>query len=143
MITQRASWRWIYLFNAPVAAVGITIMMIFWPRREKSYQMPYISWRSLQQVDWLGAVLLLAASTLLVFALQEGGSTTFSWNSSTIVAILTVSGACWVTFFAWISWLSFGGFHELRAIFPFEIALTRPVGPAIMYVAPPGLLSSC
>lgn len=38
--------------------------------------------------------------------------------------------------FAWITWLSFGNFHRLRAIFPFTIALARPVGPAIMYVAP-------
>ncbi|KAL8730918.1 MAG: hypothetical protein Q9181_004490 [Wetmoreana brouardii] len=134
VITERASWRWIYLFNAPAAAVGITIMLLCWPRNEKAHKQPSISWRSLQQVDWLGAVLLLAASTLLVFGLQEGGSTTYSWSSATIITTLTTSGVCWIGFFAWISWLSLGDAQRLRAIFPFTIALTRPVGPAIILV---------
>ncbi|KAL8699912.1 MAG: hypothetical protein Q9201_005739 [Fulgogasparrea decipioides] len=134
VITERASWRWIYLFNAPAAAVGITIMLLCWPQNEKAHKQPSISWRSLQKVDWLGAVLLLAASTLLVFALQEGGSTAYSWSSATIIATLTISGVCWIGFFAWISWLSLGDAQRLRAIFPFTIALTRPVGPAIILV---------
>ena len=134
VITERASWRWIYLFNAPAAALGIAIMLICWPSKEKSYKKPSITWHSIQQVDWVGAILLLAASILLVFALQEGGSTAYSWNSATIISTLTISGVCWIGFFAWISWLSFGNVLRLRAIFPFTIALTRPVGPAIMYV---------
>lgn len=133
-ITERASWRWIYLFNAPAATLGIIIMLICWPRKEKTYKKPNISWQSFRQVDWLGAVLLLAASTLLVFALQEAGSTAFSWNSATIVSTLTISGVCWIGFFAWISWLSSGNVHRLRAIFPFTIALTRPIGPAIVLI---------
>ena len=111
-------------------------MLISWPRKEKSYKKPSISLQSLRRVDWLGAVLLLAASTLLVFALQEGGSTAFAWNSALIVSTLTVSGICWVGFFVWISYLSFGNGIRLRAIFPFTIALTRPIGPAIMCVHP-------
>ena len=132
VITERASWRWIYLFNAPAAGLGIAIMLICWPQNEKSYKKPTITWKSIQQVDWVGAILLLAASILLVFALQEGGSTAYSWNSATIISTLTISGVCWIGFFAWISWLSFGNVLRLRAIFPFTIALTRPVGPAIM-----------
>lgn len=111
-------------------------MLFCWPRKEKTYENSSVSVRSLKQVDWLGAILLVAASTLLVFALQEAGSTAFSWNSGVIVSTLTVSGLCWIGFFAWITWLSFSNVHRLRAIFPFTIALARPVGPAIMYVAP-------
>ena len=109
-------------------------MLICWPSKEKAYKKPSITWKSIQQVDWVGAILLLVASILLVFALQEGGSTAYSWNSATIISTLTISGGCWIGFFAWISWLSFGNVLQLRAIFPFTIALTRPVGPAIMYV---------
>ena len=132
VITERSSWRWIYLFNGPAAAVGVALMLLSWPRKLQAHKNPHISWQSLTQVDWLGAVLLLAASTLLVFALQEGGSTTSPWNSATIVSTLSVSGICWIGFFAWISWLSFGSGGRLRAIFPFNIAISRPIGPAIM-----------
>lgn len=136
VITEKASWRWIYLFNTPAAAAGIAVMLFCWPRKDKMYTKPKISWQSLRQVDWLGAVLLLAASTLLVFALQEAGSRAFTWSSATIVSTLTISGACWIGFFAWISWLSFSRVRYPRAIFPFTIALTRPVGPAIVCVDP-------
>ncbi len=134
VITERASWRWIYLFNAPAAAVGIAVLLLCWPRAEKTYTRPKVSLRSLQQVDWLGAVLLLGGSTLLVFALQEGGSTAFSWRSPTIICTLTFSGFCWIAFFTWTSWLSFGPTHRLRAIFPMTIAISRPIGPAILLV---------
>ena len=113
-------------------------MLACWPQKEKTYKKPSISFKSFQQVDWLGAVLLLAASTLLVFALQEGGSTAFAWKSAPIISTLTISGLSWLGFFAWIAWLSFSGVHRLRAIFPFTIALSRPIGPAIMYVYPDG-----
>ena len=136
VITERSSWRWIYLFNAPAAAVGIMVMLLCWPRQFRTYKKPDISWQSLRQVDWLGAILLLAASTLLVFAFQEGGSTAYAWNSATIVSTLTISGICWVAFFSWIAWLSFGNGGQLRSIFPLHIALTRPIGPAILYVDP-------
>ena len=132
VITERSSWRWIYLFNAPAAAVGIIAILICWPRQFQAFKSPKISWQSLRRVDWLGAVLLLAASTLLVFALQEGGSTAYAWNSATIVSTLTISGLCWVAFCSWIARLSFGNRGQLRAIFPLHIALTRPVGPAIL-----------
>ncbi|KAK0506855.1 hypothetical protein JMJ35_010709 [Cladonia borealis] len=134
VITERASWRWIYLFNAPAAAVGIAVMLFCWPRKEKSYKKPSITWQSIQQVDWVGAILLLAASILLVFALQEGGSIAYSWSSATIISTLTISGVCWIAFFAWVSWLSFRTDIQLRAIFPFTIALTGPVGPAIILI---------
>ena len=109
-------------------------MLISWPRKKSSEKKQKITFSSLQQVDWLGAILLLAASTLLVFALQEGGGAAYAWNSSIIISTLVISGVCWIAFFAWISWLSFGPVQRLRAIFPMTIAITRPVGPAIVLV---------
>lgn len=135
VITESASWRWIYLFNAPIAAIGVIVMLLSWPRNHKSYTKSNISWQSLLQVDWLGAVLLLAASTMLVFGLQQGGSTAHSWNSPTIISTLTISGVCWIGFLTWTSWLSLGNGHRLRAIFPINIALERPLGPAVMYAS--------
>ena len=115
--------------------MGITVMLFCWPRKEKISKKANISWQSLGQVDWLGAILLLTASTLLVFTLQQSGSAAVSWNSAVTIATLTISGVCWIGFPVWIYWLSFkNNIHSLRAIFPFNIALSRPIGPAIMYV---------
>lgn len=90
---------------------------------------------SLQKVDFVGALLLLAASTLLVFALQEAGSTMYAWSSSAIISTLVLSSVCWIAFFAWIAWLSLGnGISSMRAILPLHIVLSRPTGPAIVLV---------
>ncbi|KAL8818789.1 MAG: hypothetical protein Q9223_002650 [Gallowayella weberi] len=72
VITEQASWRWIYLFNAPAAVIGIVILLLSWPRTDRSFRIANLSLQSLLRVDWLGAFLLLAASTLLVFGLQQG-----------------------------------------------------------------------
>jgi hypothetical protein len=44
---------------------------------------------TLKKVDVLGAFLMLAASVLLVFALEEGGSR-YPWNSSAVIGSLTL-----------------------------------------------------
>jgi len=51
-------------------------------------------------VDWPGMVLSLTAATLLIFALEEGGSQ-YSWQSSTIITSLVFSAICWVGFAVW------------------------------------------
>ena len=83
----------------------------------------------------MGAFLLLTASTLLVFGIQEAGATTFSWSSPTIIASLVISAACWLAFFGWSSWLPISvREYQIHAIFPFHIALSRPMGPAIVAI---------
>lgn len=55
---------------------------------------------SLKRIDYLGMVLLLAFSVLLVFALEMGG-TRYSWSSSIVIATLVVSAVSGIGFFAW------------------------------------------
>jgi hypothetical protein len=75
---------------------------------------------------------LLAASTLLVFALQEAGRAEYSWSSGAIIANLTISGVSWVGFFAWILYLERGG--KRKAIISAKYLFSRPTGPAILLV---------
>lgn len=132
VITEKLSWRWIYLLNAPPAILGSLMLLICWPLREKTCSEPMICWKSLKQVDWLGAVLIIAASTLLVFALQCG-STASRGSSLTLVSTLIISGLCWVGFFVWLLWLSTGGVHQLSAIISPSIAKLRPTGYTVLY----------
>jgi hypothetical protein len=53
-----------------------------------------------RKVDVLGAVSLLAASVLLVFALESGG-TLYHWNSGPIISTLVLSGVLWIVFIVW------------------------------------------
>jgi len=55
---------------------------------------------SWQRVDFLGVFLLLAASILLVFALEEAGSR-YPWDSAAIITSLTLACLCWIAFPFW------------------------------------------
>lgn len=55
---------------------------------------------SLSRIDILGAFLLLAASILLVFALEEGG-TRYTWSSAMVVATITLAIFSWIAFVGW------------------------------------------
>ena len=55
---------------------------------------------SLSRIDIFGVFLLLAASVLLVFALEEGGAR-FSWGSAVIISTIVLAGIGWVSFVGW------------------------------------------
>lgn len=128
---QRTTWRWIYLFNGPAAAVAIPVLLIAWPRRPKADSRTLSS--VLAQIDILGAIFLLAASVLLVFGIQEAGAMRYRWDSAVIVTTLVLSGVCWLAFTGWIFWLgsSPAGLRK-QPIFPLSAALQRPTGPALL-----------
>lgn len=53
---------------------------------------------SVRKIDFIGATTLLAASVLLVAALEEGG-TEYSWTSAVPLVLLTLSVFAWIAFF--------------------------------------------
>ncbi len=77
----------------------------------------------MQRVDFLGAFLLIAANLTLVTALLEA-STTFSWSSPTIIALLAVSGFLWVLFVAW-EWFATKEHVKQEPVFPFRFFHNR------------------
>jgi predicted MFS family arabinose efflux permease len=130
VITHNSTWRWIYLFNAPAAVLGVGLILIAWPAQaDRKNRLS----TSLAQMDVVGALLLLVATVLLVFALQQAGSQEYAWSSPVIVATLVISGVSWVAFIAWIAWLESGRSGlRTKAIFPLSIAMKRPTGPGIL-----------
>ena len=64
-----------------------------------------ISERAWKRIDFLGAFMSLAASVLIIFALQQGG-VIYAWNSSAIVSVFILSGILWLAFVVWETMLS-------------------------------------
>lgn len=54
----------------------------------------------IRSLDFPGAFLILAASVLLVTAVQEGGAE-YPWRSAVVLGTLCVSAVSWVMFFWW------------------------------------------
>lgn len=80
---------------------------------------------NLKKFDLLGAFLVLVASVLLVFALEEGGDR-YRWDSAAVIASLVLSAIAWVAFVAWELWLERS--HLLQEpIFPMRLLKNRVV----------------
>ncbi|KAI1455383.1 putative efflux pump antibiotic resistance protein [Annulohypoxylon moriforme] len=104
LINNNGSWRWAFLFIVPFGVIAIGLMMIAFPARRLNQNTGSVSgllkWANLGRLDFLGATLLLAASMLLVTALLEA-SIRFGWNAGGTIALLVLSGCCWIGFLVW------------------------------------------
>ncbi|PYH88111.1 MFS general substrate transporter [Aspergillus ellipticus CBS 707.79] len=107
-ITQHTTWRWVFLLNVPPAVIAGIVLVIVLPNRFPHHNTPPTSKlsilqgtkRVLRRADILGSLLLLAATLLLVTALEEADEE-YSWKSAFTIALLTISGILWIMFFLW------------------------------------------
>ncbi|KAB5584990.1 drug resistance transporter EmrB/QacA subfamily [Coniochaeta sp. 2T2.1] len=110
-ISSNTSWRWVFLLNGPPGFLAILIIATFLPASEveagsgiSARLRTKFSNQTLRRVDILGAISLLAASVLLIFALESGG-TRYKWTSGTIISTLVLSGLSWMVFILWETYL--------------------------------------
>ena len=92
--------------SVPAGFVAFLFVFLAMPRR-----FPHISGhqdrlrtapnvQAIKRVDFIGAFLLLAASILLISALEEGGIE-YSWASSVVLSLLSLSVILWIVFLCW------------------------------------------
>ncbi|KAJ4117611.1 hypothetical protein NW768_010978 [Fusarium equiseti] len=107
VISQHSTWRWVFLLNVPGGVLAFVLVAIFLPASEQSSRLSLIkvirakvrrsNW---VRIDYLGIFFLLAASVLLVFALEEGG-TRYPWNSPVVISTLIIAIICFIAFGFW------------------------------------------
>ena len=83
-----AGWRWVFYINLPLA--GLALFMIF-------AQMPRLTHKRPGKIDFVGAILIVAASTPLLLALSEGGRT-YPWTSPQILGLFAGSAVALALF---------------------------------------------
>jgi len=84
------SWRWIFYVNIPLAAVAA------WMVARRFHEDVA---KTRHKIDYLGAVLLTAGSSMLILGLLEGG-VLWAWTSLPSIAVLTASAAILAAFVA-------------------------------------------
>jgi hypothetical protein len=103
---------------------------VWWPGKQ---QRP-LTWRdALAKIDFIGNVLLISASGLLVFAMQQAGSLVVDWRDPQIVIALVFSGLSWVGLSTWEILLG-TRLQRLRVepIFPVRLALKKAYASGIL-----------
>lgn len=99
VFSEFTSWRWIFLVNIPLCALGA------WTLARRYHEAARDGER--EPIDYVGAALLSGGSTLLLLGLLEGGST-WAWDSAASVVVLAASIVLLAVFVA----------HALRARHP-------------------------
>ena len=89
VLTDQASWRWIFWINVPLGAVAAWLLLRNF--QEHSHR------RERRPIDGLGAILLAGAAGLLLLGLLEGGIR-WSWSSSTGIGVFVGAGVLLVAF---------------------------------------------
>ena len=81
VLTEYASWRWIFYINLPIGAVALPIVIaaLKLPRHEEKHRL-----------DFLGMGLLTAVSVAITLFATWGGSR-YSWQSPVIIGLITAS----------------------------------------------------
>ncbi|KAF4957020.1 hypothetical protein FGADI_3434 [Fusarium gaditjirri] len=124
VISQHSTWRWVFLLkydpgfmpyrdmltqdhSLPGGAIAFVMVCFFLPASEESSSLSLLkvlrskvrrsNWI---RIDVLGIILLLAASVLLVFALEEGG-TRYSWGNAIVIATLVLAVVLFIAFGLW------------------------------------------
>ena len=90
LITQYASWRWIFYVNLPVGAVALTLIAIGL-RPHPPGPAPHL--------DLAGAALLVAGTCCLLLLLSWGGSD-YAWTSAPILGLGVAAVLCSAMFVA-------------------------------------------
>ncbi|KAL8849335.1 MAG: hypothetical protein Q9221_005686 [Calogaya cf. arnoldii] len=103
LICDHGSWRGVFYLNIPAGIISLVLIFLLMPHDfpfmgKAEYSNSKLSMASVRKIDFTGATLLLAASVLLVAALEEGG-TEYTWTSAVPLVLLFLSVFAWLAFF--------------------------------------------
>jgi hypothetical protein len=84
------------------------------------------------RLDLLGASLMLVASILLVYALEEAG-THYSWKSAAIISPFVIAFVCWCLFVKYEMMLEVKKMIQ-EPIFPIRLLKNRILAGMLLYV---------
>lgn len=101
------TWRWVFWINLPIGGVALVVLIIATPNR-KPPDTAADTWQGrLKQLDPVGFILVAAATTCLLFALQFGG-VQYPWNDGRVIALFVLAGVFAVAFICSQIWLDGG-----------------------------------
>nr|MBA2680085.1 MFS transporter [Ktedonobacteraceae bacterium] len=90
LVTEETRWRWIFYINIPVGLIAVIALLIFLPANLSIRTSAWNGWKSLRQIDFLGAALCTTATICLLSGLTWGGERISAWTSPQVLGMLVV-----------------------------------------------------
>lgn len=91
VLIELGSWRWVFLFNMPLALIVLALAARFIPHLPRHDNPP--------RFDWLGAIFTIASITLLAYGTIAGPAD--GWQSTPVVATLALGVAALAALVGW------------------------------------------
>ncbi|KAJ3001773.1 hypothetical protein NUW54_g6220 [Trametes sanguinea] len=113
-LAQKASWRWLFYINLPLAGIAFILVAAFLRVRTPEGTLR----EKLSRVDWIGNAIIIAGTTLALIALTWGG-VTYPWSSAHVLAVLIIGAILIVVFFV------YEAFVPPESTIPFDIMKNR------------------
>ena len=120
--------------SVPAGAVAMVLLLLALPS-QFPYQggHPQNPWKgqkllslvSLRRVDFIGAILLLSATVLLVCALEEAGIA-YQWSSALVITFLVIAGLLWILFPFWERYVTNSATKQ-EPVFPWRFMKSRVI----------------
>ncbi|CAH0022309.1 unnamed protein product [Clonostachys rhizophaga] len=78
-----ADWRWIFWMNLPICGLALALLLVFLKPRSRSTDVPWTT-AVKEQVDYVGALLLIPSLFAVLFGLIMGGIQ-YPWSSWRVI----------------------------------------------------------
>ncbi|KAK0645606.1 major facilitator superfamily domain-containing protein [Cercophora newfieldiana] len=130
LLTEYASWRWVFWINGPVGGVSAVVFFCVWP--DAKYLPPFHA-RKWKEVDFFGAFLLIAAATLIVFPFQNSGVEGGNWSSPKFIAPLVFGILALAAVFLWQWYAERRWEGKLAATLPIVLLRNRAYSTAAFH----------
>lgn len=86
VFTDKVSWQWCFYINLPVGGVALLILVFFLKLHNPRTPIR----KGLAAIDWVGNVLIIGATLMLLLGLEFGG-VHYPWKSATVISLLVFS----------------------------------------------------
>ncbi|ATY61380.1 Major facilitator superfamily general substrate transporter [Cordyceps militaris] len=138
LLTTYVGWRYVFwikycslppisALGGPCAFVPGVLLLFLWP---KDYQL-FVRINP-RRLDYLGAILILAATVLPVFIINQAAIRDYTWRSGTTISVLIIGGLCWVALVFWQRQLARDTrLSHIRPQLPYHILTSRVMLAAI------------
>jgi len=133
LISRNTTWRWIFFLNIPAGAFIMAVLFFAIPNgfpyqnSPRHRSKPQGGFKSLEQLDIFGLLMLLAGSLILSAALLEY-SLRKGWSNPGTVLLIIFAILSWIVFIGW-EWYVAVGDVKVQPLFPWDFVLDRPWMP--------------
>lgn len=116
-----AKWRYAFWINGPCTLItGLTIFFV-WPN---NFRPPVNA--SFKHLDYVGTLLIIIATSLLVFIINSAAVKQYAWNSGPTISVLVICGLAWISIGFWQRLVSqHPKLREIRAQLPYRLLTNR------------------